>query len=146
MTFEFIRSGEAAKILIEMYQGYINRDRYEDHSNTEIESTLDQQEKILAQRNSLIKTRGKRGAQYVYLIVTEKVRDSLKLLIEKREEMGILPTNPYLFAIPNKTDSFIRGDVVMRKFANECELRDRKSFTSTGLRKYLATTMQVREV
>ena len=131
-------------ILIEMYQGYINRDLYEDHTNAEIESTLDPVEKLLAKKNSLVKTRGKRGGAYVYLIVQEKVRKSLKLLIEKREDMGILPSNPYLFALPNKTDSYIRGDAVMRKFASECQLRDKKSFTSTGLRKYLATTMQVR--
>ena len=126
-----------------MYEQFIEHDNGE-QTLSEIESTLDPAEKILARRNSLIKTRGKRDGQYVYMLVTPIVRDSLRLLIENRSKMGILEENQYLFAIAGLPNSHLRGDVVIAKLANDCELRDRKSFTSTSLRKYLATTIQVK--
>ena len=110
---------------------------------TEIENSLDEAVKILARRNTLVKTRGKRDGEYVFLLVKPEVQASLNLLIEKRSEMGILEENRFLFPIPAKAKSYLRGSDVIAKFANKCALRDRRSFTSTALRKYLATTLQV---
>ena len=111
---------------------------------TEIESTLDPCEKALAKKNSLIKVRGKRDGQMVYIIVEKIVRESLIAVINKRSEIGILEENRQLFALPGKKLSFLTGCVVIAKFAKDCGLRHLKSFTSTNLRKYLATTLQVK--
>lgn len=141
--FVNFRSGEVARITVETFLEYVNNDN-QSQTLTEIESTLDPCEKALAKKNSLIKVRGKRDGQMVYIIVEKIVRESLIAVINKRSEIGILEENRQLFALPGKKLSHLIGCVVIAKFAKDCGLRHLKSFTSTNLRKYLATTLQVK--
>ncbi len=76
------------------------------------------------------------------MLVPPEAKAALDFLIKKRKEMGIPETNKYLFATPYK-DSHLQGHTVIQKLAHALNLRQPKYFTSTNLRKYLATTMQV---
>ena len=99
--FVNFRSGEVARITVETFLEYVNNDN-QSQTLTEIESTLDPCEKALAKKNSLIKVRGKRDGQMVYIIVEKIVRESLIAVINKRSEIGILEENRQLFALPGK--------------------------------------------
>ena len=83
---------------------------------------------------------------FVYALVPLDVKEALDLLIRVRTQIGISPANEYLFAVPNTENSFLRGDVVVRKMAGLFNLRKPELMKSTKLRQYLATTMQVRNV
>ena len=76
------------------------------------------------------------------MLVPPEAKDALDFLIENRREMHIPDTNEFLFGTPHK-NSHLQGHTIIQKFAHGFELKQPKFFTSTNLRKYLATTMQV---
>jgi hypothetical protein len=76
------------------------------------------------------------------MLLPPGIKEALDFLIQIRPKMGILEDNKFLFAIPGH-GSHMRGDAVLRRFSIEFNLEKPSYFTRGGLRKYLATTMQV---
>jgi len=95
---------------------------------------------------SLVEVRGKstRRLRKVFILLTPGMREGLAYLISNRENVDIMPNNPFVFARQNTT-SPISGCEAMRKVTDECPgLVDPGSIRTRQLRKYFATTLQVK--
>ncbi|XP_058470675.1 M-phase phosphoprotein 8 isoform X2 [Solea solea] len=76
------------------------------------------------------------------VLLTEKMVLSIDLLIEKRHQVGVSTTNPYLFA-RNEGPSFIRGLDCFRRAAVECGVKNPDTLLSSSIREQVATCWQL---
>lgn len=136
IVFNKRREGEASRLTFETYKkastNPINEDIYE---------TLSPLEKELSKLLTRIEVRGKRGRK-VPVFFTERMMESIDLLIKWREEAGIPGENPYLFARPGAMTN-IRGCDCLRKYAEESKVENPELLRSTKLRKQVATLCQL---
>ncbi|KAL1272198.1 hypothetical protein QQF64_028060 [Cirrhinus molitorella] len=136
IIFNKRREGEASRLTLDIYQkastGAINEDIYE---------TLSPLEKELSKLLTRIEIRGKRGKK-VPVFLTKRMKESIDLLIQRREEAGVLAENPYLFARPGVMTN-IRGCDCLRKYAQESKAENPELLRSTKLRKQVATLCQL---
>ncbi|XP_044076973.1 uncharacterized protein LOC122887610 [Siniperca chuatsi] len=70
------------------------------------------------------------------------MKESINLLIERREEAGIPAENPYLFARPGAMTK-LRGCDCLQKYAEESKAENPELLRSTKLRKQVATCCQL---
>jgi hypothetical protein len=96
----------------------------------------------LAQSHFLMKIVAKRG-HHVGVLIPAFVKPALDLLLRHRQAIGILPENPFLFAIPNSNYGHVSQWATLQKYAEAYHLSQPKGFTSTKLRHHLATTIQI---
>ncbi|XP_062278057.1 uncharacterized protein LOC133983118 [Scomber scombrus] len=109
----------------------------------EILESLSPFEKKLCENLIRVEVRGKRGRKVPVLFPTN-IKDSVELLIQTREEVGISPTNPYIFARPfYGSQESIRGYDSLKRFAESCGAKQPGNLTSTKLRKHVATVSQL---
>ncbi|MEQ2233169.1 hypothetical protein ILYODFUR_019194, partial [Ilyodon furcidens] len=136
IIFNKRREGEASRLTVETYKrastSPVNEDIFE---------TLSPLEKELSKLLTRIEIRGKRGRK-VPVFLTERMKDSIELLLKRREEAGVLPENPYLFARSVGTAN-IRGCDCLRKYAVESKAENPELLRSTKLRKQVATLCQL---
>ncbi|XP_051929371.1 uncharacterized protein LOC127605660 [Hippocampus zosterae] len=136
IVFNKRREGEASRMTLETYQNAstnpVNQDIFE---------TLSPLEKELSKLLTRIEVRGKRGRK-VPVFFTERMKESIDVLIEKREDAGIPIENPYLFARPGAMTN-IRGCDCLRKYAEESNAENPTFLRSTKLRKQVATLCQL---
>ena len=89
--------------------------------------------------------RGKstRQLRKVYVLFTSDMVQGLNYLLSTRSSVGVLDENQYLF--PRQTSlGPIDGCGAMRDITNACpKLKNPKAIRTRGLRKYLATTLQI---
>lgn len=137
VLFNKRRSGEAAKLKVANFNDRTQRNTV----NEEMAKSLSDLERRLASTLELVDIRGKRGRR-VPIILTPDITENIQLLIENRKEMCILPENEYVFAIPNSFNS-IRGHDCLKKFCIAANLKEPSLITSTNLRKYVATVIQM---
>jgi hypothetical protein len=93
----------------------------------------------------MVETRGKRGWK-VPIILTPELKTRIDLINSLRSAVGINEKNPYVFAQAYRDSvECLRGWDCLRYSALECEpkLQNPGAITSTKLRKYIATIMQV---
>ena len=84
----------------------------------------------------------------MFILLTPLMTAGIKYLINenRRIEVGIAKENPYIFARPNHAKTPIDGCEAVRNMVSACpELRKPGAIRTTKLRKYLATTVQVRD-
>ncbi|KAK3553019.1 hypothetical protein QTP86_031221 [Hemibagrus guttatus] len=128
IIFNKRREGEASRLTLDTYKkastSAINEDIYE---------TLSPLEKELSKLLTRIEIRGKRGKK-VPVFLTERMKDSIELLVKWREEAGIPAENPYLFARPGVMTN-IRGCDCLRKYAVENEISTTTSMSVHERRK-----------
>ena len=96
-------------------------------------------------RMDLVEVRGKstRGIRKVFILLTTEMVDAITYLIQHRRAVGVKDTNRYIFAREN-SDTPINGCEAMRACIDQCDgLSNPKSIRTRGLRKYMATTLQV---
>ena len=79
---------------------------------------------------------GKRGRHAPCLIPRDS-RNAMEILVKQREKAGVLSTNPYVFALPNKPDSYLDAWKALNDFVKSADLEMPEFITSTKLRKYL---------
>ncbi|XP_059397943.1 uncharacterized protein LOC132137505 [Carassius carassius] len=136
IIFNKRREGEASRLTLEIYKkastSAINEDIYE---------TLSPLEKELSKILTRIEIRGKRGKK-VPVFLTERMKESIDLLVKRREEAGVPAENPYLFARPGVMTN-IRGCDCLRKYAEESKAENPELLRSTKLRKQVATLCQL---
>ena len=61
----------------------------------------------------------------------------MEILRSTREEAGILPENPFFFALPGKTESYLDPFRALNHYVKRSVLEMPEMVTSTRLRKYL---------
>ena len=136
IIFNKRREGEASRLTLDSYKKVntipINEDIYE---------TLSPLEKELSKLLTRIEIRGKRGRK-VPVFFTERMKESIDLLITWRDEAGIPADNPYLFARPGAMTN-IRGCDCLRRYAHESKAENPELLRSTKLRKQVATLCQL---
>lgn len=136
IIFNKRREGEAACFKLQIYKtastNPINKDIYE---------TLSPLEKELSKLLTRIEMRGKSG-KMVPVFFTERMKESIDLLIKRRDEVYIPPENPYLFARPGAMTN-MRGCDCLRKHAEESKAENPELLRSPQLRKQVATLYQL---
>lgn len=136
IVFNKRREGEASRLTLEVYKNASTNPINED-----IYSTLSPLEKELSKLLTRIEVRGKRGKK-VPIFLTERMKESIDLLIKWRDEAGVPADNPYLFARPGVLTN-IRGCDCLRKYAQESKAENPELLRSTKLRKQVATLCQL---
>lgn len=136
IIFNKRREGEASRLSLDTY-----RTASKSPINMDIYETLSPLEKELSKLLTRIEIRGKRDRK-VPVFLTERMKESIDLLIKRREEAGIPEENPYLFARPGAITN-IRGCDCLRKYAVESGAQNPELLRSTKLRKQVATLCQL---
>uniref|UniRef100_A0A8W8KYW0 Uncharacterized protein n=1 Tax=Magallana gigas TaxID=29159 RepID=A0A8W8KYW0_MAGGI len=80
----------------------------------------------------------KRGNK-VPILLTDKTKSIIDLLMKTRKSVEIIPENLYMFAVP-KSVHYIRCSASIRKYSYECGAEYPDKITSTILRKQYCTS------
>ncbi|XP_049446940.1 uncharacterized protein LOC125897585 [Epinephelus fuscoguttatus] len=108
-----------------------------------IKKSLTPFEKKLIENLIMIEVQGKRGCKVSVMFPTN-VRESMELLIETRDKVGISQSNPYIFARPcYGSQEHIRGCDSIKRYALSCGVRRPENLTPTKLSKHVATISQI---
>ncbi|KAL1490034.1 hypothetical protein ABEB36_013945 [Hypothenemus hampei] len=112
----------------------------------EFHSNLTSVEKILSKKFKRVVTDGKHSKP-VPILFPRKVHKFISILIEVRQTFNIVPSsNPYLFANPNSTNSWMSGVHVLQRLAKASQAQKPHLLTSTKFRKHIATTLQLMDM
>ncbi|KAG7271376.1 hypothetical protein CRUP_019921, partial [Coryphaenoides rupestris] len=136
ILFNRRREGEVSSMPL---TAYLSRDTSDPHED--VDWALSEVEKKLCRHFSRIETRGKRGRK-VPILLTPKMSSALELLVQKREECGVLKDNVYVFARPSYMSHY-RGSDCLRTFVKACGAKNPAALSSTKLRKHIATLSTV---
>ncbi|XP_031174403.1 uncharacterized protein LOC116063546 [Sander lucioperca] len=138
ILFNRRREGEVSRMEVNTYL-----QRNKQSMQDDILESLSPVEKKLCQKLTRVEVRGKRGRKVPVLFPTN-VKESVELLIKTREEVGIPPNNPYIFARPcYGSQENIRGCDSLKHYAKACGAKEPENITSTKLRKHVATVSQL---
>ncbi|CAH1990633.1 unnamed protein product [Acanthoscelides obtectus] len=84
-----------------------------------------------------------KGSRPIAILFPQTLQTYIDFFVKIRQEHHLVPeNNPYLFGCPG-TSKWTRGDVIIRKFAQEADLEFPKQISSNRLRKQIATVMQI---
>ena len=136
ILFNRRRQGEASKLKISDYHKK-HTTRQED-----VLLGLTNLEKKLCSSLEKVDIVGKRG-RTVPILLTSKVKVSISILLETRDNVGICKHNPYVFARINNSLDHIRGCDVLRECSFKCGAKHPELLRSTKLRKHIATLSQI---
>jgi integrase len=137
ILFNRRRSGEAQRMKL---QEFLDADHLSKTPDEVVLASLNEFEKRLCDTHTRVEIKGKRGRK-VAVLLTDNMKENIKLLIAKRQEANV--KKDLLFSKPGESMFPYRGSDCMRKFAKEAEVKYPEAFTSTKLRKQLATLCQV---
>lgn len=110
------------------------------HQSEFLES-LTESEKLLSKQFMRVVTGGK-GSKPVPILFPTNLQKYIDILLNARTQC-VSDKNEYLFANPNTEDRWISGYHTLKKLANESKVNNKDLFTSTRLRKHIATVIQV---
>nr|XP_054592993.1 uncharacterized protein LOC129152259 isoform X2 [Nothobranchius furzeri]XP_054592994.1 uncharacterized protein LOC129152259 isoform X2 [Nothobranchius furzeri] len=130
------RGGEISKMTL---NGFQERDTSPLHKD--VAFGLTKFELHLCQHFSRVELRGKKGRKVAVLLSPDMV-NNITLLMEKREDCGVMAENLFLFARPHCLTPF-RGQDCLRLYASECGAENPELLRSTQLRKHVATLSQI---
>lgn len=136
ILFNRRRQGEASKLKVNDYLKK-HTARQED-----VLLGLTNLEKKLCSSLEKVDIVGKRG-RTVPILLTNKVKMSVNVLLETRDIVGVRPDNPYVFARVNNSMDHIRGCDVIRECSLKCGAKHPELLRSTKLRKHIATLSQI---
>ena len=86
------------------------------------------------------------GKSKSFVLLPPDCISAIEILLAARDSCGVPTSNKYLFACPN-TDTPRNGAMDMAQLVKECPRLDNADrLTSAKLRKYIATTSQVKEL
>ena len=143
ITFNARRGGEPSKLQLRDWE-WVKDDRWK--RRTDIEKLSDPVEVTLANRLKLCYVEGKKkrakGNALGPILFTKETVEAIDLLIEHRQDMGILPSNEYVFARGEGKHYMIGWDT-LQAIAKQIDLKKPKLATPTRTRKWLATIMQL---
>lgn len=139
-TFNRRRPGELERATIEDFK---NSQNIENDDPAFLQS-LPEDYQMNAKRYWRFEIRGKK-ARGVPVLLSKKLFECIQLILCNREKAGILPSNPYIFALPGKSyiPLHLKACDLMRKFAKESGVDNHHLIRGTQLRKQLATQTSV---
>lgn len=132
------RGGEAALLLVSQY---LERPNWESTCNPEIASSLKPVERELLKRMDMIQIPGKR-LNAVPILLTPDVKSAMDVLLKTRTDVDIPTTNPYFFPSYSK-HGHLDPCQVIQKVVKLAGVQYPERITTTKLRKYVATMMQL---
>jgi hypothetical protein len=135
VLFNRRRSGEAQRLLCENY-GSRNG-----NANEDVARGLSDLERKLLDKFVKISVVGIRGRP-VPILLTASLQNQIDVLMNLRAVVGILDSNPYVFAQSGSNDP-VRSSDCLRTFAGVCGASKPHLITSTKLRKHVATMSQI---
>ncbi|XP_031333648.1 uncharacterized protein LOC116163696 [Photinus pyralis] len=131
------RAGELERVRICDFESYQTLSA----ENNDFFLTLNQESKQTAEQYVRFEIRGKLGRGVPVLLHTDIVK-CIELILHHRSRAGVDVKNPFVFGIPNRSDSYhyLRATELLRKFAVECGAEKPTTLRGTALRKHFATT------
>ena len=143
ITFNARRGSEPLKILVSDWERCLNDEWKRTEDIAAIEDPL---EKLLADRLKVLYVKGKKRRRVPVLFTTE-MQQSIILLNAKRDEVGVDPSNKYLFPRPTRNSrNAMRGWDVVHEVSNSANLAKPDLVTSTKVRKHMATILQLLDI
>ena len=148
ILFNRKRQGEVSKMKIGdiLLSQQTKHHRSSQQDDVIVEKSLDDIEKQMLEKYSLVHIVGKRGRIVPVLLDKEMSTAIEDYLIKYRQESlkdFILPENDFLFACQYSQQGHLRGSDCLREIVNEADLSNPELVTSTKLRKQVATMTQV---
>ncbi|XP_050059864.1 uncharacterized protein LOC126551137 [Aphis gossypii] len=132
------RSGEVQRILLDIYNN-----SFSEISQEEVLNALSPVELELTKSFKRIVIRGKRG-RGVPVLFSPHLQKRLHFLTSLRETVCFIDkNNPYLFPLPQTSESCMRVSDIIRKFCKNAGVKHPENITSTRLRKHVATVTQL---
>ncbi|XP_050509153.1 uncharacterized protein LOC126886322 [Diabrotica virgifera virgifera] len=128
------RIGEIQYLKTETYNSTVS-----ENQQTEFLDCLSKTEQTLCKNYKRVVTGGK-GSRPVAILFPPDLQKFIELLLSFRS-ICVTPTNPYLFGNPN-TELWLSGYHIVKKLATKADVSDTTLFTSTRLRKQIATLLQ----
>ncbi|XP_070178597.1 uncharacterized protein [Littorina saxatilis] len=139
IMFNRRRSGEAARILLTDFEAAKENSLPED----DILSALSDMEKELVAHFTRVEVCGKRGRR-VPVLLTKAMHAEIEQLLLSREEVGVMSSNPYVFARPYfDSEQHLAGHTCLKEAVEASGAQNPQNITSTKLRKHLATVSQI---
>ncbi|XP_070551471.1 uncharacterized protein [Ptychodera flava] len=139
ILFNRRREGEVSRMQLKTYEDY--KDKNSVGEDDEVNQSLTPLEKSLCCQLTRIEIPGKWGRN-VPVLLPPRLKDSVNLLCDMREEASVHPENPYVFARQYNSKECQRGDKCLRLYAHSCGASDPERLTSINLRKHVATVSQ----
>lgn len=133
------RIGEIQYLTIDTYCAPLNHCQQE-----EFIQSLSACERSLTKNFKRVVTFGK-GSKPVPILFSRNMQKYIDILLEKRN-VFVSEKNEYLFANPNTEVGCLSGYHTLKKLAEKSNVSDKSLFTSTRLRKQIATVLQVLNV
>lgn len=115
-----------------------------DTTNTvqeECMAALTETEKVLSSHFKRVLPIGK-GHKRVSVLLPPELQKHLEFLLRCRKDL-VPEDNPYLFANVGGRDTWLNGHATLRKHAKKCGAEHPETLTSNGLRKQVATVLQL---
>ncbi|KAJ8316567.1 hypothetical protein KUTeg_005882 [Tegillarca granosa] len=138
ILFNRKRSGEAERITL---KGFTEAEvSGSGRPEPVVMETLSEFEKQLCNTHTRVEIKGKRGRR-VPVLFTDAMKKSINILIKNRERSNV--NSDLLFAKPGNSKFPYRGSDCLKKLAKEAEIENTSTFTSSLLRKQLATLVQI---
>ena len=138
IIFNKRRPGEVARLTLATYKG---RPNWKESGHSEITASLQPLEKQLLKTTDLVMVPGKRNRK-VPILIPENLSDAMKVLLDKREEVGIPPQNAFFFS-SRSTNGHLDGWQAVNASSSGACLKNPQLVTSTKCRKYNATITQL---
>lgn len=133
------RIGEIQHLTVNAYKNIAAQTQNEDFLQALTES-----EKTLAKSFKRVVTLGK-GSKPVPILFSTQLQEFIDVLLSLRQKY-VSENNEYLFANPNTQNRCLSGYHALKKLAQNSGVSDINLFTSTRLRKQIATILQVLNV
>ncbi|XP_068177373.1 uncharacterized protein [Antennarius striatus] len=110
---------------------------------TPLEASLSPFERLVLPHLPRVGVQGKRG-RVQPLILPPHCEPCLELLLETRQDVGVDPTNPYVFARPYHSPATpLRGTDLLRSLARSSGTRNPRALTQTRVRRQVAILTQL---
>ncbi len=136
MQFNRKRGGEVSEVKVEDLQKAMNRNV---SATDEIFLGLSEDQQKLASEHKLLVLNGKCNQDNNCILDSSMVK-ALDLLIQFRHVAAIHPENKFIFALQRSKDGFLNASKIRAKFVEESDVQ---KMVARGMRKYVATTLQV---
>lgn len=107
----------------------------------EILESLTETEKMLAKHFKRVITGGK-GSRAVAILFPKNIQIFINFMLSVRSKF-VSAFNEYLFANPKTENGCLSGYHVLKKLADQSGVTNKELFTSTRMRKQIATVLQV---
>jgi hypothetical protein len=130
------RGGEVSEVKVVDFIRAMERSA---STTDEIFKSLSPEEQAAARSHKLLVVNGKCNRNN-YIILDSAMESGLELLIRHRGMAEIDPANQFIFAIPRTKASTLNASKIRAEFAAEADVQN---MVARGMRKYIATTLQV---